>query len=84
MRRLTEADFQAITGTVQNGYTIKQARAKGGNYSDSDHYGIILGVNSKGSWVTWQFHLDEEKPSIYWGHYIDGEADALADYEARQ
>jgi hypothetical protein len=84
MRRLTEQDLTAIIGTVQHGYTIKQARVKSGNFSDSDHYGIILGENSRGSWVTWQYHLDEEEPSIYWGHYIEKEADALADYSARQ
>ena len=84
MRRLIGHDLTAIIGTVQKGYTIRQARVKSGDFSDSDHYGIILGENTKGSWVTWQYHLDEEEPSIYWGHYIDDADDALADYEARQ
>jgi hypothetical protein len=83
MRRLTEQDMTAIIGTVQKGYTIKQAKVKGGSYSDSDHYGILLGVNSNGKWVTWQFHLEDEEPSIYWGHYIENADAALADFNAR-
>ena len=84
MRKLTEQDLTTLIGTVQSGYTIRRARVKEGTFSDSDHYGIVLAKSECGSWVTWQFHLDDEKPSIYWGHYLETEETALADYEARQ
>jgi len=86
MRKLTEQDLTALIGTVQSGYTIRRARVKEGTFSDSDHYGIVLAEceSESGLWVTWQFHLEDEKPSIYWGHYLESEETALADYEARE
>jgi len=84
MRKLTEQDLTAIIGTVHHGYTIKYARVKQGNFSDSDHYGIVLGIDEKEGCVTWQFHLDDDTPNLYWGHYIDSECDALVDYNARE
>ena len=82
MRKLIEKDLTALVGTVHSGFTIERARVKGGRFSDSDHYGIMLGRNEGGNWVTWQFHI-EDGVQIYWGHYIDSEEKALADYEAR-
>ena len=83
MRKLTEQDLTAIVGTAHKGYIIKMARVKQGNFSDSDHYGIVLGVDEEDRCVTWQFHLVDEKPEYYWGHYIDNKGDALVDYRAR-
>ena len=86
MRKLTEQDLAAIIGTAQAGYVIQRARVKAGIYTDSDHYGIALGHCEKtGLNVTWQWHLDEnEKPSVYWGHYIKCPEKALQDYEERK
>jgi len=85
MRRITEKDLNDIIGMVNVGYTIVRARVMTDKeFSDSDHYGIALCKNEKGSWVTWQFHyLEDESVSIYWGHYYDDEETALADYETR-
>lgn len=84
MRKLTEQDFTAIIGTVEHGYIIERARVKEGIYTDSDHYGIVLGRGEKeGLYVTWQFHLEGETPTYYWGHYIADPEAALADYETR-
>ena len=85
MRKLTEQDMANVIGLNVSGYTVEQARIKGGNYSDSDHYGITLAKNSRGHYVTWQFHLNEgDKPSMYWGHYFgEGEEKALDDYNKR-
>ena len=83
MRKLTEKDLTALIDTVHNGYTIERMRVKGGTFSDSDHYGIVLGRSDCGNWVTWQFHLEDERPEYYWGHYIEKEFAAIADYEER-
>lgn len=83
MRKLTEQDLANLIGTVNAGYTIKRARVKGGSYSDSDHYGIALAQNGAGMCVTWQFHLEDEKPSFYWGHFSENPEAALRDYEER-
>jgi hypothetical protein len=83
MRKITEQDLTALIGTVQSGYTIEKARVKGGKFSDSDHYGIILGRSEGGNWVTWQFHIEDGEISVYWGHYTESEEKALADYEER-
>jgi len=86
MRKLTEQDLVAVVGTTYKGYTILQARVKGGIYTDSDHYGIVLAQSEseKGLFVTWQWHLQDEKPTYYWGHYEADPKAALADYEARE
>ena len=83
MRKLTEQDLTAVIGTVQSGYTIERARVKDGGFSDSDHYGIVLGRSDSGKFVTWQFHLIDEQPSYYWGRYITGPEDAVKDFETR-
>jgi len=86
MRKLNEQDMAEIKGITIQGYTIESARIKLGQFSDSDHYGIVLGrMNPKGHYVTWQFHLDENgKPVMYWGHYFmeDQEA-AIRDFNTR-
>ena len=85
MRKLTEQDLAAIIGKEESGYIIKQARVKRGTFTDSDHYGIALGQNRHtGLYVTWQFHLEDERPSFYWGHYIENPDTALQDYETRE
>ena len=84
MRRLTEQDIAAILGRTISGYCVEAAKIKRGPFTDSDHYGIILGRNSRGGYVTWEFHLlDDESVSVYWGHYITEREEALRYYEAR-
>jgi hypothetical protein len=82
MQRLNEQDLTALVGLVHHGYTIRKARHKGGNFSDSDCYGIVLGEGAHG-WVTWQFHIEDGEISLYWGHYFYKENAVLADYAAR-
>jgi len=82
MRKLSEEDFADLIGTVHFGYTIRKARHKGGNLSDSDCYGIVMG-ESKHGFVTWQFHIEDDEISFYWGHYYYKEHEVLADYEKR-
>ena len=85
MRKLTEQDIAAIVGTSCESFTIEQARVKGGQYSDSDHYGIALGKSESGNYVTWWFHLEDEKPSFYWGHYfMENLEAAIQDYSTRE
>lgn len=77
MRRLTEQDIENIVGTTIKGYSVEAARIKKGTYSDTDHYGFILGRNAHGRYVTWHFHLlDDEAVSVYWGHYFMENRDA--------
>ena len=85
MRKLTEADMTNIAGMTFEGYTVEDVRIKYGSFTDGDHYGIILAKNRNGHYVTWQFHLDEnEKPTIYWGHYHMEKRDAaLRDFDTR-
>jgi hypothetical protein len=85
MRKLTDNDLVNITGSTVEGYHVESVRVKRGNCTDSDHYGIMLGKNACGYYVTWQFHLDEnDAPNVYWGHYLmeDREA-AVHDYNTR-
>ena len=78
MRKLTEQDIANITGSTLHGYHVEAARIKQGPFIDSDHYGFILGKNSNGQYVTWEFHLTEdESVSVYWGHYIMDREEAL-------
>jgi len=84
MRKLTEQDINGVISTINSNYTIKKARVKGGEFSDSDHYGIVLAQNKNGDFVTWQFHLIDEIPSFYWGHYhMNNETAAIDDFETR-
>ena len=84
MRRLTEDDLANIVGSTVEGYQIEKSRIKRGPFTDSDHYGIVLGCNEREHYVTWQFHLDEdEKPSVYWGHYIEEREAAIRDFDSR-
>ena len=85
MRRLTDSDLAGLAGTTVQGYLIEKARTKRGAFTDSDHYGIMLGENAAGNHVTWQFHLDEnDAPYVYWGHYFMEDRDAAAlDFESR-
>jgi hypothetical protein len=77
MRKLTDRDLTDIAGTAIRGYRVEGVRIKRGEFTDFDCYGIILGRNENGHYVTWQFHLDEnEKISVYWGHYFMENRDA--------
>ena len=70
MRKLTDDDLVNIAGSMVEGYKVEGVRVKRGNCTDSNHYGIILGKNVSGNYVTWQFHmLEDETISAYWGHY---------------
>ena len=84
MRKLTEQDIAHITGSTLHGYHVEAAKIKNGPFIDSNHYGIILGQNSKGKYVTWEFHLmNDESISVYWGHYIQDREEALRDFNSR-
>ena len=85
MRKLTDKDLSNIAGTAIQGYHVEGVRIKRGTYTDSDHYGIILGRNDKGSYVTWQFHLDEDETvNAYWGRYVgEDKKAALRDFNTR-
>jgi len=85
IRKLTPEDITAIIGTKISGYVIENARIKGGRFTDSDHYGILLGKNAKGCYVTWQFHYADEELSVYWGHYFAENRDgAVKDFNERE
>jgi hypothetical protein len=85
IRKLTEQDLTAIIGTDVNGYKIENARIKGGTFTDSDHYGILLGKSEDGYFATWQFHYDDEELSVYWGHYyMENRDGAVQDFDTRQ
>ena len=85
MRKLTDGDMTNIAGATVQGYYVEGVRIKRGTFSDSDHYGIILGRDDKGNYVTWQFHLDDdEQPYVYWGHYyLENKEAALRDFDIR-
>ncbi len=77
MRKLTDNDLREIISINISGYKIIGVSIKHGDVSDADHYGIVLGQNEHGRYVTWQFHLnDDEKPDVYWGHYHQEDREA--------
>lgn len=84
MRKLTDNDVRYILGTTNCEYVIVQARVKSGKFIDSDNYGIALGKQSDDNFVTWEFHLEGEIVSYYWGHYFEDEAAAVTDYQTRE
>ena len=79
MRKITKSDLEKIIGTSISGFCIEKARRKNDN---SDCYGIALGKNDRGVYVTWQFHFDDEI-SVYWGHYTEKLEVALRDFYCR-
>ena len=83
MRKLTQQDTDSIIGAEISGYRIIKARIKRGEFSDSDHYGILFGRNKLRTHVTWQYHHDDGQPSVYWGHYMESETAALRDFDER-
>lgn len=85
MRKLTNTDLTNIAGSMVEGYEVEAVRVKRGEFSDSDHYGIILGRNTNGNYVRWQFHLlEDDSLSAYWGRYfMENREDALRDYDIR-
>jgi len=84
IRKLTDLDLANLAGTTQQGYHVEGVRIKRGNFTDSDHYGILLGRNANGNYVTWHFHFDDEELSVYWGHYFSDDKDAaLHDFNTR-
>ena len=85
MRKLTDNDLKNIAGSTVQGHYVEDVRITRGQFSDSDHYGVILGQSEKGCYVTWAFHLDEDdKVSVYWGHYFICDRDAaIRDFNTR-
>lgn len=85
MRKLTDTDLNNIVETTINGYHIERVRVKRGKFTDSDHYGILLGRNRLENYVTWQFHLvEDDMVNPYWGHYFMEDRDAaVRDYDNR-
>lgn len=85
MRKLTDNDLANIVGTTVEGYHVENVRIKRGNCTDTDHYGIMLGRNKSGNYVTWQWHLlPDETVSVYWGHYfMENKQAAIRDFENR-
>lgn len=84
MPKLTDRDINSVIGIENAGYIIEKARVKGGEFIDSDHYGIVLAKNKADCYVTWQFHLKEGAPSFYWGHYhVHDVPSAINDYNER-
>ena len=85
MRRLTDHGLIGIIGSTIEGYCIETARVKRGAFTNSNHYGIALGQNSHGHYVTWQFHLlDDESVSVYWEHYyMEDREGAVEDFNTR-
>ena len=47
--------------------------------------GFALGENFKAPnpFVTWQFTQEDGKRDYYWGHYFNGECEAIGDYNRR-
>ena len=85
MRKLTDRDLIGIIGSTMEGYRIEAARVKRGTFTNSNHYGIALGRNSKDHYVTWQFHLlEDESVSVYWGnYYLEDHEAAVKDFNTR-
>jgi len=84
MRKLTGQDMANLAGAMIKGHKIRGCRIKQGEFSDSDHYGIILAESESDKFVTWQFHLVNERPEIYLGHYfLDDSEAALFDFSHR-
>lgn len=52
MRKLTVHDLTNIAGITIQGYHVEGVRVKRGPFTDSDHYGIVLGKNPEGHYVT--------------------------------
>lgn len=75
---MTDHDLVGIIGSTIEGYRIEAARVKRGTFTNSNHYGIVMDRNSKGHYVTWQFHLlEDESVSVYWGHYYMANQEAV-------
>ena len=85
MRKLTKQDIENIVGSTIKGYHVEAARIKDGPFTDSDHYGFILGRNAHGHYATWHFHLlADESVYVYWGHYHMEDRDAaVRDFNTR-
>lgn len=84
MYRATDSELNSVIGIVNSGYKIINVRRKSGEFSDSDSYGVAVGMNENGSCVTWLFHFysENEFSDFYWGHYFRNIKDS--DFETRQ
>ncbi len=80
MRKITKGDLEKIIGTSICNFYIEDARIKNGSF---DRYGILLGRNDRGVYVTWQFHFNGDEISVYWGHYTEKYEVALQDFYNR-
>ena len=83
MRKITNSDIEKIIGTSICGFDIENARIKDGGCCKSNSYGILLGKNDRGVYVTWQFHFNGDEASVYWGHYTENREAALQDFYSR-
>ena len=55
MRRLTDGDLADIRGQTIQGYRVVAAKIRQASFVDSDHYGVMLGKNTREEYVTWEF-----------------------------
>lgn len=84
MRRLTDGDLADIRGQTIQGYRVVAAKIRQGSFVDSDHYGVMLGKNTREEYVTWEFRLkDDESVSVCRGHYMTDREEALRDFDTR-
>lgn len=83
MRKITNSDIEKIIGTSICGFYIENARIKDGDCCNSNNYGVLLGKNDRGVYVTWQFHFNGDEISVYWGHYTEKYEVALQDFYNR-
>lgn len=89
MLKVTQDMIDRVLNEKCAGYEIIAARVKGGEFSDSDCYGVALGRMESVygiMFATWQWHIETEAEPVnfYWGHYhMENEAAARKDYEER-
>ena len=84
MHRLTDGDLADIRGQTIQGYRVVAAKIRQGSFVDSDHYGVMLGKNTREEYVTWEFRLkDDESVSVCRGHYMTDREEALRDFDTR-
>lgn len=88
LEKLTKEILAGLIVKKYAGHIITNTRLKGGNYSDSDCYGVILARKDMGvygtQFATWEFNLRDGELNGYWGHYFMDEEKAMKDYRERE